>query len=80
VLEDEILRMHRQGFAADAIAIRLSIESSYVRNVVRTHLKAVAETSKPHYSKADGRKKAEAKLAKAERVYEEAKAALAEAD
>jgi|EndMetStandDraft_6_1072998.scaffolds.fasta_scaffold696458_2 hypothetical protein len=80
MLDDEIMTLHRQGFATGAIAIRLSVESNHVRNVVRTHLKAVAETSKPPYSKDDARKKAEAKLAKAQRDFEEAKAALAETD
>ena len=80
MLDDEILRMHNQGFVTGAIAIRLSVESSYVRAVVRTHLKVVAEASKPAYDKSAERRKAAAKLAKAQRVLEEAEAKLAELD
>lgn len=79
-LADKVLHLHRQGFVTGAIAMRLSVESSYVRRIVGTQLEPVAETSKPHYdSKAEKRRAAaQAKVAKAQRAYDEAKAALAD--
>jgi hypothetical protein len=78
-VDNEVLRLHRQGFVTGAIAIRLGVESSYVRNVVRTHLKAVAQSSKPQYSsKAEQRRKAEARVTKAQAALERAAAELQE--
>lgn len=85
-LAGKVLQMHRQGFVTGAIAMRLSVDSNFVRRIVRTHLEAVAEASKPHYdSKADrqraeARNRAAAKVAKAQKAYDEAKAALADLD
>lgn len=86
MIDEEIVRLHQAGIVTGAIAVRLSVESSYVRQVVGTHLEAVAEASKPHYAskaerqRAQARNRAQAKLDKAQRAFERAKAALADMD
>lgn len=78
MLDDEILALHRQGFVTGAIAIRLGVQSSYVRSVVLTHLRGVAEASKPTYDKSRGNRSAREKLARAQLAVEKAAAELAE--
>jgi hypothetical protein len=68
--DDEILRLHQQGFVTGAIATHLGLTCSEVRSVV-------AEASKPHYNAVSpARRKAEAKLAKAQQRLEQAAAEL----
>jgi len=77
----EVVRLHQQGFVTGAIAIRLSVESSYIRSVVRTHLKEVAQAAKPSYSgKSEARRKALAKRDRAQQALEQAAAELAKAN
>jgi hypothetical protein len=77
MIDDEILRLHEAGFVTGAIAIRLGVESSHVRSVVRTHLKTAAEASKPHYNaKSEAKRKALAKRDKAQRTLQAAAAEL----
>lgn len=66
---DEILRLHRQGLATGAIAIRLGVDSSRVRLVVHEQ----AQVPKPYYSKRD---RAKAKVARAQERLAKAAAAL----
>jgi hypothetical protein len=77
-VDDQILRLHHQGFVTGAIAIRLSVESSYVRSVVHTHLQRVAEASKPQYDRTRRKRSAREKVARARLAVEKAAAALAE--
>jgi hypothetical protein len=67
--DDEILRLHRQGLATGAIAIRLGVESSRVRIVVQEQ----AQASKPHY---DAKARAKTKVAKAQEALRKAAAEL----
>ncbi len=79
-VDSQILDLHRQGLVTGAIAIKLRVESSYVRQVVRTHLE-IAEAAKPSYTKERHKRRAlEAKVDKAQREFEKAKAALADTD
>ncbi len=85
MIDDQIIRLHSQGFATGAIAIRLGVDSSAVRRVVRTHLKAVAEASKPHYNGISAeekkrRQKVEAKVARAQAAVQKAERQLRELD
>ena len=76
MLDDKILRLHQQGLVTGAIAIRLSVESSYVRSVVRNHL---ATEAKPHYNETTAKRKAaQAKVARAQLALRAAAAELRE--
>ncbi len=71
-VDDQILDLHRQGLVTGAIAVKLCVESAYVRQVIRTHLE-VLETSKPSYSKAERKRRSlEAKVTKAQTALDRA--------
>lgn len=78
-IDDEVIRLHQAGSATGAIALRLGVPSSHVRNVVTTHRMQAAEAAKPHYNIEAAKRKAaaKAKVAKAQQALDAAAAILA---
>lgn len=77
--QQEIARLHEQGYCTAYISIRLKVSSAYVRQVVAVvEGRKAIERSKPDGVRRARRAKAESKQAEALRALKEAAAELAQ--